>query len=291
MEQTNNKSLAVLYDDLFSFRKEHSVKRLLYSDKEWTYYSCGKGKDTIIILPGGIGTGEAGFCYIQGLEKKHKIISPIYPAINTIEELVEGLNKIIETETAEHITLFGASYGGILAQCFMKKYSNKIEKLVLAHTSTITVDYPKEELKDMINLLNKNIKLIKASPTLVMRSILSKKYSQLSKKMMGEEKFWREYFEEVVRTYKKEDIISSLQSMLDFIYKYKFENGFLNSWNGKILILEADDDHAFSEKQKECLKLLYKNARVHTEHGFGHLTSFVKRDLYIKLIEEFSAAG
>lgn len=84
---------ANLYDNLDSFRKEHTIKKILYRDKEWTYYSCGKGKDTIVILPGGLGTGEAAFCYIQSLEKRHKIIAPVYPAINTVDELIEGLRK------------------------------------------------------------------------------------------------------------------------------------------------------------------------------------------------------
>lgn len=136
--ECNNNSFESLYDNLLTFRKEHSPKKLLCLDKEWTYYSCGKGKNTIIILPEGLGTGEAAFCYIQSLEKSHKIISPIYPLVSTVDELVEGINKMIEVESAEHITIFGASFGGILAQCFMKKYWNKIEKLVLAHTATIT---------------------------------------------------------------------------------------------------------------------------------------------------------
>lgn len=292
MQQSNIKdSFKTQFDALTLFRREHTLKRLLYLDKEWTYYSCGKGKDAIIILPGGLGTGEAAFCYIQNLEKHHKIISPIYPPVNTIDELVEGINKIIEAESAEHITIFGASFGGILAQCYIKKYSNKIENLVLAHTTTITSDCPKEDLKNSISLLNKTIKLVNTLPTFVMRSMLNTKFKRLSKKMIGEEKFWRQYFKEIVKTYSKESIISSSQSMLDFAYNYKFEYGFLNNWHGKILILEADDDTSFSDRQKELLKLLYKNAVVHSEHGFGHLTTFVKRDLYIKLIDEFVAVN
>lgn len=171
----------------------------------------------------------------------------------------------------------------------MKKYPNKIKKLILAHTTTITVDCPKEELNGMINLLNKNFKLINAAPLCAIRSILINKFRRLSIRIVGEEKFWKDYFEEIVTTYKKENIKSSLQSMLDFINNYRFEYGFLDNWKGKILILEADDDTSFSDKQKKILKLLYKNAKVHTEHGFGHLTTFVKRELYINLIEEFAA--
>ncbi len=288
MQQSNiNNSFKAQYDALTLFRREHILKRLLYLDKEWTYYSCGKGKNTIIILPGGLGTGEAAFSYIQSLEKHHRIISPIYPTANTIDELVEGINKIIEAESAEHISIFGVSFGGILAQCYMKKYSNKIENLVLAHTTTITSDCPEEDLKSSISQLNKTIKLVSTLPTFVMRSMIFMKLKRLSKKMAGEEKFWRRYFKEIVKMYNKESIISSSQSMLDFAYNYKFEYGFLNNWQGKILILEAEDDTSFSDRQKELLKLLYKGAEVHSERGYGHLTTFVKRDLYIRLIDEF----
>lgn len=291
MEYSQNKPFINLKQDFLLFKKEHSLKKLEYLNKKWTYYSCGKGKDTIIILPGGLETGEASFFYINNLERRHKIISPIYPAVNTITELVEGINKIIEAEGAENITLFGVSFGGVLAQCFMKKYSNKVQKLILAHTSTITIDYPKEDLKNMITLLEKNMKLIKPAPVFVLRSMLNKKYRKLSQRKAGEEELWNEYFDEVVKEYKKEDIISSMQIILDFITNNKFEYGFLNKWKGKILILEADDDIAFSKKQKEFLKLLYKGAKVHTDHGLGHMSTFAKRDLYVKLIEEFAIIG
>lgn len=116
---------------------------------------------TIVILPGGTGTGEA----------------------------------------TEQITLLGVSFGGILAQCFMKKYPNKIQKLILAHTSTIIADCPKEELHHIKGMLNKNIKLINTFPIFVMRAIIKNKFRGLSKKIVGEENFWKDYFDELVKTY------------------------------------------------------------------------------------------
>lgn len=124
-----------------------------------------------------------------------------------------------------------------------------------------------------------------------MRSMLNMKFKRLSKKMVGEEEFWRRYFKEIVKTYDKRSIIATSRSMLDFAYNYKFDYDYLNNWQGKVLILEADDDTSFSDKQKKLLKLLYEDATVHSEHGFGHLTTFIKRNLYIGLISDFIAEG
>lgn len=277
----------MMKNDLTLFREQHKLKSLLVKDNEWRYFCVGKGDNTIVILPGGLGTGEAAFHYIKYFENHYNVIAPIYPDLYTMDELVEGLKKIIDHEAVTNINLFGISFGGLLAQCYMKKYSKEINNLILAHTTTVTSDYPSDESNKRISSLKKAIKIIDILPLFLLKIMYNKKFKKISEQIVVEEEFWEQYFKELIKDYDKNSFKSSMTRMIDFVTNYKFEYDFLEGWDGKVLILEADDDKSFSHKEKEYIKKLYKDAEVHTEHGFGHLTTFVKRDLYMQYINEF----
>lgn len=277
----------MLRDELTLFREQHKVKSLLIDDNEWRYFSVGKGENTIVILPGGLGTSEAAFHYIKYFENKYNVIAPIYPNVYTMDELVEGLKIIIDHEAVTNINLFGNSFGGLLAQCYMKKYSKEVKNLVLAHTTTITSDYPIEEANERINSLKKASKMVELFPLFLLKTMYNKKFKKISSKIVGEEEFWEQYFKELVKNYDKNSLKSSLARMVDFSTNYKFKYDFLQDWNGGILIIEADDDNSFSAKEKEYLKKLYRSAKIHTDHGFGHVTTFVKRNEYMEYIDDF----
>lgn len=270
-----------------SFVESHVPKNLLVGDVLWNYICSGNGDETILILPGGIGSGEAAFHYIDRLERNYKVISPSYPEVNTMDELVAGINTILEHEEISNVNIFGASFGGLLAQCYMKKYKSRVESMILAHTAAITPDYPGEEKSRKRELLNKNIKLIHRLPLGLLKMLYGLKFQGLAKQISGEKDFWKQFFKKQVKTYTKNSVESSLKRMLDFLENYSLTYEDVERWNGRVMILEAEDDHSFTDDEKKLLKDLYKNAAVHTDKGYGHLTTFVKKDLYISLIEGF----
>jgi pimeloyl-ACP methyl ester carboxylesterase len=215
--KTKNKVINVeLHEALSLFRNQFALKSLMYQQTEWNYYAGGSGNDTIIILPGGLGTGEAAFLYLLELGKNHKVISPVYPHLDSMDELSEGIKEIIDNEKAENITLFGVSFGGLLAQCFMKKFADKVTNLILAHTATNITGYENDDIHKTVDNLHRGIDVLRKLPAFMIRFMLKRKYRKLAQRMGDEAWFWKHYLKDIAGRSTKESVLSSLESMLNF---------------------------------------------------------------------------
>lgn len=117
------------------FRSTRPYADLTVGHDLWKYISCGKGKETLVLLPGGFRFPEEWFSLITALETEYKIISPLYPALPTMADHVKGIAALLETEKSAHVHILGISFGGWLTQCFIHSHPNKVETVILSHTS------------------------------------------------------------------------------------------------------------------------------------------------------------
>ena len=121
---------------LRKFRLAHPYKHLTVDGVSWKYTSYGQWKDNLLLLTGGTGIGEAMSLPFMALENEYRIVTPSYPEVAIINELVHGITKIPETEGIHQVNILGQSFGGILAQVIVHKYPEKVSKLILSHTTT-----------------------------------------------------------------------------------------------------------------------------------------------------------
>src|SRR5687768_10291721 len=120
---------------LKEFRRAHPVKRLNFGNQQWEYIACGReSAQTLLLLPGALSVGESAFPLITAFENDYRIIAPSYALSQTMTGLGEGIAHILETEGAGQAHLIGGSYGGLVAQYFVRKFPEKARSLVLSHT-------------------------------------------------------------------------------------------------------------------------------------------------------------
>ena len=128
---------------LKEFRFTHKYKHLLVNHAEWEYISCGRGEQTLLLLPGGLSVGKSTFLLIMAFEKEYRIIAPSYALSLTMTGLCDGIAHILETETVNRANVLGGSYGGLVAQYFVRKYPDKARSLILSHTFLMTPKFEK----------------------------------------------------------------------------------------------------------------------------------------------------
>ena len=85
----------------------------------------------------------------------------------------------------------------------------------------------------------------------------------------------------------KADLVARYALAVDFDRNARFTPDDLQSWPGRILILEGDDDPIAEAPAREALKALHPQARVHTFHGTGHVASIARLDEYVAVIAAF----
>jgi pimeloyl-ACP methyl ester carboxylesterase len=270
---------------LKEFRRAHPYKRLPFGDTVWKYISCGHGEQTLLLLPGALSIGESTFPLITAFESDYRVIAPSYALSLTMTGLCDGIAHILEAESIYQVHAIGGSYGGLVAQYFVRKYPTKVCSLVLSHTFVMT---PKFEMP-----LKIAGKLFPALPRSLFVPLLRLRLnkmllSTLRRRKHPEFEFWRAYLNEAVASDRfKEVAIHQNKCLRELARQPQFTAGDLNEWSGKILIMDSDDDPAIGAKDRVLLRKVYPQAEVHTFRDAGHVSSILKREEALSVIRRF----
>ncbi len=267
-------------EKLFLFRDTHSYRTLDKNGIEWSYLFSGKGADIILLLTGGSRAGES-YSLFPELEKHYRVISPTYPIVDEIETLVIGIEEILKKEKLKTVILFGKSLGGMISQVFVRKYPNRVSKLIIANTMSPN---PRYNRRSKITA-----KFLKVLPRIVVRKLTENHLLQLWNEAQEEERdFWTAYYKELLYTYMpKEWIISQFKLSYDFSNSFQFSPDDLKKWDGKMLIIDSEFDEIFDSSLQRELKMLYPQATKHTIKNAGHSPTLSKRKEYLSVVFDF----
>jgi pimeloyl-ACP methyl ester carboxylesterase len=71
---------------------------------------------------------------METLQDNYRVISVTYPAVNTLDEMEQGVMAILDAEGVEHFYLVGSSLGGYFAQYLVAHHPQMILGAVFANT-------------------------------------------------------------------------------------------------------------------------------------------------------------
>jgi pimeloyl-ACP methyl ester carboxylesterase len=269
---------------LKKFREMHHYHHLNVGDINWKYIKCGMGKEVVVMLPGSVRSAEVWAKLISYLEPTYRIISPTYPAIENMEEGVEGIKGILEKEKARRIILMGSSFGGWLAQVFVRKHPGAVKKLILSNTST-----PDSVMSR--SLLEYTRFTLPRYPEKILKLIYKRSYLKILSEVGEDEKqFWKALITELLCYYTtKKEIITMFSAIRDFARNYSFNVDDLKRWRGKILIIESSDD-IHKDDSREKLRDLYPRAEVKTLKDAGHTAGYTAPPAYVRAVKNFLSA-
>lgn len=269
---------------LRNFRQTHPYKQVSSGGVTWHYLACGQGENTFLLLPGGLRVPDAAYQLIEALEKDFKIIAPAYPPVTSASALVGGLTAILEKEQVAQAFVFGASYGGGMAQLFLLKHPDKVAKIILANTGILTT--PKE-----VKLLRLLLPILRRLPGRVLRLFLKRALINLVLKSVNAEQavFWRAFFDELFSyRLEKADCLSHFEVALDAGERWQIRPEDFKVKPGQMLIIESDRDVIKPEEQA-ALKALFPLAQVYTFTQTGHTPWITSPQEYLRVIREFLA--
>jgi pimeloyl-ACP methyl ester carboxylesterase len=270
---------------LKGFRLTHPYKQLTVGDTKWEYISCGQGEQTLLLLPGALSVGESLFPLIEAFENEYRIIAPSYALSLTMTGLCRGLADILESEGLNQAHVLGGSYGGLVAQYFVRQFPEKTRSLILSHTFVITPKFVKP--------LWIAGKLFPAFPQKLFAPILRMRLNNMLLSTLRaanhpETEFWRAYLNEAIASgLLKQVFIHQNSCLLELARQPQFTPDDLKGWPGKVLIIESEDDPAITARDRALLRSTYPSAQVHTFHDAGHASSILKREEVFSMIRSF----
>src|SRR6516164_7180330 len=119
---------------LESYRRAHPYKEIQVEGRQWRYVLAGQGERTLLLFPGGTLVPDTYFMLVEELEQDYRVIVPAYAAVPTMAELVMGAVAILDAEGIKHVDVMGSSFGGYVAQCFVRAHPDCVDRLILAVT-------------------------------------------------------------------------------------------------------------------------------------------------------------
>ncbi len=257
------------YSETLKEFKARPVKYITVNGVEWKYYYGGKGNKTILFLHGMGGAYDLWWNQIAAFENEYKVLTYSLPEeINSLEEAVDGILKILAEENIKSVYAVGTSMGGYITQFLFHKHPEIVEKAVLGNTfppnhyfaeknSLLTkiVPYVPEILIAFVGELNfkKNIYPAGHNSKLLMSFLPSLPFSK--KQLIGRYYVVVDYF-----------VPDTTNENIRRIPK---------------LIIESDNDPLIPPHLRKRLKELYNEAQVYTFHNEGHFP-------YINAAEEYN---
>ncbi|MDQ2714906.1 MAG: alpha/beta hydrolase [Chloroflexota bacterium] len=284
-EETFRDVPAAQKEEWQAFRATHPPVKLPVQGYTWEYLISGQGEETLVLLTGGLNSGEVWFKIISAFEKTYRVIAVRYPNVATLAEVVEGVVAILDAEQVQRAHILGESLGGMVAQGLVRRYPDRVASMILASTAApVETQAPRmKRLKLMVHLM----------PASVLRSLSVKRVLSLLVGMSADERaFWQAFLtEQVVLCSTKSWLISQYKLLVDYCEHYHFAPEDLAHWTGAILILAADDDQIVQRIAPGSLARYYPNASTHIFHEAGHSPLLTKRQEYIEVVQEFLRAN
>lgn len=121
------------------------MQHIIVNNCQVSYKKKGKGKPVMLLH--GFGEDHRVFNrLIDQLSDDFLVIAPDIPGsgmsefmkqLNSLSDIAEVLNKIVETEGIEKFSLIGHSMGGYITLAYAEKYPDKLDKLGLFHSTAL----------------------------------------------------------------------------------------------------------------------------------------------------------
>jgi len=119
---------------LQEFRETHPLRTLDLHGVKWEYLTLGDGPETILFLHGMTGAYDIWWQQIDALQDKYRVISVTYPAVDSLEEMEQGVLAILDAEGVEQFYVVGSSLGGYYVQYLVARHPQMILGAIFANT-------------------------------------------------------------------------------------------------------------------------------------------------------------
>lgn len=243
----------------------------------WEYIDTGAGDEVLLLLVGGLRMADAAHGNIPLLTDTFRVIAPSYPALSTMAALSDGIADILRHEGIGKVHVLAGSFGGMLAQVFVRRHRALVDKLVLSTTAVLD-DETAERYRQALQM---------------MQPMDAEQVAELAQQMMfqiiappaDQHAFYRAYLKELyTQRVDKAALISTYEALLDFAENITLRP---DDWDGETLVLESDDDATFNEATRARVRALYPQAESYVFHNAGHSPASTQRDLYFEVVKGF----
>lgn len=251
------------------------------------YRDIGIGAKTVVLLHGYLESIEVWDNIAGDLGKQFRVISFDIPGhgisevigeVHTMEFVADTLNALLEKLSINRVSVIGHSMGGYVALAFAKKYSEKVESLVLFHST------PNKDSEERVNERNREIEIIKSGRKELLTTINpGKSFAPQNRKRFIN--VIDELAEQAMLT-EDEGIIALLNGMA----AREDMNDFLKTASFRQLFLFGKNDEFIPNDYAESILANHPQAKVLWLENSGHMGFVEEEKISADILSEFFSA-
>lgn len=247
---------------------------------DWRYYTAGEG-ETVLLLPGGAGIGIGWLDLALGLRTDYRTLTVDYPpSAGTLDELAEGLLRVLDAEGVDRVHVVGQSAGGMLAEVFTRHAPDRVASLVFSGTGL----YGAED----VARLGARLAAIRDAPweqTLA----AARDALRAAWRDSPDAGFWVARVDAAYRRSGRDGLVNSYAALLDLAHR---SAGLRPAWHGPVLVLAAADDPLITPVHRQRLLDLHPGAEVRVFPDGGHSLPLTRpADYLAEVTRHLRAAG
>ncbi|WP_427169958.1 alpha/beta fold hydrolase [Arthrobacter sp. 92] len=293
------------YAELRAFRATHPYRSLTVGRVEWKYIAGPanpaapteaesptdlaveigatpeEDRPPLLVLGGGFSFGDSAFRTITTLEPRFRVLSPSYPPVRTMAELLAGIAAILDAEGIRSASIFGHSLGAGVAHAFSRRYPQRVDKLILSGFGLYTRGHAR--------LVSAFVRLFSLLPKAALAAFYRPRIARLAAAAEENERaFLSAYMEDLFTAHTKESALARLEVLLDLAThpdRYAATSAFERPED--VLLIAASDDRGFTSREREALLAAYPGARACMFGHGGHWTAVTHPAQYTDVLSRF----
>lgn len=244
-------------------------------------------KPCVVFLNGGMNCSEMWFKYVEKMSDEYRILIFDYPIeIKTVDETAQIIHEFLIKLGIEKAFFAGASFGGMMAQIFARKYPQMVTGLGLFSTAgldekTLRIEKRKYRFAPLLLWYMKHCDYEKLKPKVIESSL--KNYAK--KETKEDREYLKEMFEFMFKDYtnsKDIHITGMISKVVDIKPCKKEDFDFIKD---KVLLIFPKEDF-FSNDEQKSLQDLFPYAKTEYIKN-GHFGTVLEYEKYIGLMKEF----
>jgi len=260
-------------------------KSLNIKGVEWEYETAGRGGEAMLLFHGAVGGAETVRALAEGFADEFRTISPTIADVSTLDEVCDAASAILDREHVARAHVFGGSFGGLVAQAFLRRRPAQVATLTLLSTGA-----PDRKTGTRTARMTKVVRLL---PFPLTRALLKMEMArhlstpappEAAERVAESKRRLGDYFD---RKLTKRTLLSRVELSLDFNLRESYAAEDLDAWRGRVLIVESDNDPMIPPAERRRLRDTYPRALVCTFPGAGHMITLLQPEALTSLVKAF----
>src|SRR5688572_29800235 len=239
------------------------------------------GPVPLILLPGALGQFEGSGRAAEQLERRRPVATISYREDDDLDALLDRIEAAADQAGSGPVDLLGQSYGGWIAQCFARRRPERVRRLVLSHSFTLS---PGGAWRFRIGR-----SLLRRLPGPLARTLLMKRIRvALRPVAAAEPDLYRLQLAAIDRLAASRSFRLGLAAQQSCIWQsLQPATTSLPQVAAEVMIIESDNDPLIGNKERAALRTLYPRARLLRFREAGHVSAIVETERYVAAVEEF----